>query len=183
MSRVYHDNLNYHFLEGIFYLYKRQLPKAAQCFLKAVNETKTSEHLYGKYLSYFGLVEALRKSKGGLIHAYEAANKEFTMETLLNLAVVEHCSGLRLRCLKSINTGLKIMPENELFLIFQNIVGIRARPRPFSLKRNHALKRYVGRLHFQKRRKPATDDEIFEFVQDIIYSEYRELKPGKQKIK
>lgn len=182
-----HSNLikdyNYNFVEGIYFLYKKQLSKASQSFLKALNESKSSDLMYDKYLSYFGLVEALRKSKGGLIHSYEAVgsieDSEFTMETLLNLAIVEYCSGFRWRCVKTIETGLKLMPRNELFLMFYDLIGKRNtyRKQIISLKRGNTLKKYLGRLH--KRRKPATDDELFELIQKIIYTEYHDLKPNK----
>lgn len=174
MNTPANEEYNHYFLQGIFFLYNNQLENSYQCFLDALKNTSHTDIFYNKYLSYLGLVEALRNSKGGMLHSYEAiSSKELTVEILLNHSIVQYTSGFRKRCINSLETGLTHKPNDKHLLKFYKLIGKRRYQRVSTHKR---LRPLIGRL--LRKRAQNIQGELFEFIREVVYREYHKIKPS-----
>jgi len=137
-----------HFEAGKRFLAEESLEKALRAFEKAYREDKTNP----AYMSYYGLIMALRGGKIGLglELCTRAIKKEFyRAEYYLNLGRVYLAAGNKKGAIKVFSKGLRFDPNNAELKHNLSELGVRSRPVIPVLERSNPVNKFLG-LFFRK---------------------------------
>jgi len=105
-------------------------------------------------LSYFGLCVALvqKKYKSAIDLCKRALELEFyNGDHYINLMKVYVAAGNRKKALESVESGLKLHPEDEALLNARRSLGVRARPAVPFLDRSHPINVTLGQARHAKK--------------------------------
>lgn len=105
-------------------------------------------------LSYFGLCVALvqKKYKNAIDLCKRALELEFyNADHYINLMKVYLAGGNRKKALETIESGLKLHPEDESLLHARRTLGVRARPAVPFLDRSHPINVTLGQARHAKK--------------------------------
>ncbi|HLC18553.1 MAG TPA: tetratricopeptide repeat protein [Thermodesulfobacteriota bacterium] len=133
------------FNTGKRHLKEDKLDKALRAFGRAYRDDKENP----SYMSYFGLLKALRGGEIGLglELCTNAIKREFhRAELYVNLGRVYLAAGNRKGAMKVFKKGLNYEPGNEEIHRYMAELGIRNRPVIPILERSNPVNKYLGIL-------------------------------------
>lgn len=141
--------LNSHFIEGKRYLKEQNLDRALRAFGKAYRSDRDNPY----YMSYYGLLKALRGGEIGLglELCTMAIKREFhKAEFYLNLGRIYLAAGNKKGAVSVFKKGLNFDPSNEELNRHLSELGVRKRPVIPALDRSNPLNKFLGVL-FRRR--------------------------------
>jgi tetratricopeptide (TPR) repeat protein len=110
-------------------------------------------------LSYFGLCLALvqKKYKNAIDLCRRSIELQFySADHYANLTRVYVAAGNRKKAIETIDTGLRLIPDDELLLLVRKSLGVRARPAVPFLDRAHPINVTLGQSRHAKK---VSEDE------------------------
>lgn len=134
-----------HFIAGKRFLREDNLDRALKAFDKAWKEDKENP----EYMSYYGMVRAMRAGEIGLGLEFctRAVKKEFfRAEFYLNLGKVYMAAGNKKGAIKVFKKGLRYDAANEEMNSLLIQLGFRNRPVIPVLDRSNPLNKFLGIL-------------------------------------
>ncbi|MBE9527193.1 MAG: hypothetical protein IME94_09500 [Proteobacteria bacterium] len=164
-------NLIENFYQGLYYLYKNDLPEAKKYLSFAVNNAESASPYYFEYLSYLGLVEVLfYKSRGGLKRCYDALEHFSTIpELYINIAYAELTLGNRRRAILAIE---KCLQHNPNFIYAQQIKDCIGTRKVANLKKISQRKNIL-RKFLRKKKNQCLAKTIAEVFKDMLSSKMK----------
>lgn len=139
------------FIQGIEFLEQCAVSDSINCFKKACDSVATSDRLFPKYKSYYGLSCLLNGDDSGMEICRNLVSKcPYDADVCLNLARAEAFAANRREALYVVNKGLYFSAQHDGLNAFRQKLGIRGRKFVPFLPRNNRLNIALGKLFRRK---------------------------------
>lgn len=138
------------FKQAVSQYQEGEYTSALEGFSEAHLNATREDSFYNKYLSYHGLMLALLQRPRGLeMCRNAAANEQFDGDVFLNLAKAEQKAGNRLECIRALQRGLQIAPNNGELRAMRRQIGVRRKPVLRFLPRDNPVNVLLGKITYR----------------------------------